>query len=57
MSNSASDRSHVAASDPSEVHYFAKKHGITDQQVHELIREFGNDRATLEEAVKKITAI
>jgi hypothetical protein len=30
MGNTASDRSRVAASDPSEVRYFGKKHGLTD---------------------------
>ncbi|HSQ97038.1 MAG TPA: DUF3606 domain-containing protein [Croceibacterium sp.] len=53
MSNSQSDRSRVAASDPSEVRYFAKKHGITDQQVLDLTKEVGNDRKTLEAAVAK----
>ncbi len=56
MGNTTSDRSRVAASDPSEVRYFANKHGITEQQVQDLIREFGNDRSTLEEAVKKLNA-
>ena len=54
MSNSQSDRSRVAASDPSEVRYFANKHGITDEKVHALIKEYGNDRATLEAAVQKM---
>lgn len=57
MSNSQSDRSRVSASDPSEVRYFAHKHGITDDQVHALIKEFGNDRATLETAVQKMKVI
>lgn len=51
MSNTASDRSRVSASDPSEVRYFGKKHGLTDEQVLDLIKEHGNDRATLEQAV------
>jgi hypothetical protein len=51
MSNSASDRRTVAASDPSEVRYFGKKHGLTDEQVLDLIKQHGNDRATLEQAV------
>lgn len=51
MSNSQSDRSRVAASDPSEVRYFANKHGLTPDQVLDLIREHGNDRKTLEAAV------
>jgi len=54
MSNSQSDRSRVAASDPSEVNYFAKKHGLTKEQVIDLIKEFGNDRKTLEAAVAKM---
>jgi hypothetical protein len=51
MSNTQSDRSRVAASDPSEVSYFAKKHGLTSDQVLALIKEHGNDRKTLEAAV------
>lgn len=54
MSNTTSDRSRVAASDPSEVRYFGKKHGLTDQQVLDLIRDHGNDRATLEQAVASV---
>jgi hypothetical protein len=57
MSNSQSDRSRVSASDPSEVRYFAKKHGITDQQVLDLIKTVGNDRSTLEAAVAKMNVI
>jgi hypothetical protein len=54
MSNTQSDRSRVSASDPSEVRYFAEKHGITTDQVLDLIREHGNDRATLEQAVAQL---
>ena len=54
MGNTTSDRSRVAASDPSEVRYFGRKHGLTDDQVLDLIKEHGNDRATLEEAVATI---
>ena len=54
MSNTQSDRSRVSASDPSEVRYFANKHGLTSEQVLELIREHGNDRNTLEAAVASI---
>lgn len=57
MSNSQSDRSRVAASDPNEVRYFAKKHGMTNEQVLALIKEVGNDRKTLEAAVSKMSAI
>ena len=54
MSNTQTDRSRVAASDPSEVRYFGKKHGLTDDQVKDLIKQHGNDRKTLEEAVARI---
>lgn len=54
MGNTTSDRSRVAASDPSEVRYFGKKHGLTDDQVRGLIKQHGNDRKTLEEAVAKL---
>lgn len=53
MSNTQSDRSRVAASDPGEVRYFGRKHGLTDDQVLSLIKEHGNDRKTLEEAVAR----
>ncbi len=56
MGNTASDRRTVAASDPNEVRYFAQKHGLTDQQVLDLIKQHGNDRKTLEEAVSKLNA-
>ena len=51
MYNTQSDRSRVSASDPSEVRYFAQKHELTDDQVRDLIKQHGNDRKTLEEAV------
>lgn len=54
MGNTTSDRSRVAASDPSEVRYFGKKHGLTDDQVRDLIKQHGNNRKTLEEAVAKM---
>jgi hypothetical protein len=54
MSNTQSDRSRVAASDPSEVRYFGKKHDLTDDQVRDLIKQHGNDRKTLEEAVARL---
>ena len=51
MSNTAADRRTVAASDPGEVSYFAKKHGLTSEQVLDLIKQHGNDRKTLEAAL------
>ena len=55
MGNTTSDRSRVAASDPSEVRYFANKHGLTSEQVLELIKQHGNDRGTLEAAVAQMS--
>jgi len=57
MSNSQRDRSHVAASDPSEVRYFAHKHEVTSQQVLDLIKEVGNERKTLEAALAKMKVV
>jgi len=54
MGNTAADRRTVSASDPSEVRYFANKHGITTDQTLDLIKQFGNDRKTLEEKVATI---
>lgn len=54
MTNLQSDRSRVAASDPKEVRYFGKKHGLTDEQVIDLIKTHGNERKTLEEVVAKM---
>jgi len=53
MGNTAADRRTVAAGDPSEVRYFGKKHGLTDDEVLALIKQHGNDRKTLEEAVAR----
>ena len=55
MFNTASDRRTVSASDPSEVKYFANKHGLTSEQVLDLIKQHGNDRKTLERAVGRLT--
>lgn len=54
MANTTSDRSRVAASDPSEVRYFGKKHGLNDDQVKDLIKQHGNDRKTLEAEVARM---
>ena len=54
MGNTAADRRTVAASDPSEVRYFGKKHDLTDDEVHALSKQHGNDRKTLEAAVARM---
>jgi hypothetical protein len=54
MSNTQSDRSRVSASDASEVRYFADKHNLTTDQVLDLIKQHGNNRKALEEAVSRL---
>jgi acyl carrier protein len=46
----AADRNRVAASQPYEAAYFAKKHGITQTQARALIKKHGNMRKTLDAA-------
>jgi hypothetical protein len=48
----AGDRSRVAADEPYEVEYFAKKHGITAQQARDLIKQHGNSREALDKAAE-----
>jgi hypothetical protein len=50
----SSDRRTVAAGQPHEVAYFAKKHGISKEQTFELIKRFGNDRKTLDAEAEKL---
>ena len=49
----ASDRSRVAASQPYEFAYFAKKHGITQAQARALIKKHKNMRKTLDAAAQR----
>ena len=50
------DRDRVAGEQDYEVEYFARKHGISPDQVHQLIKEVGNDREKLDEAAAKLKA-
>ena len=50
----AQDRARVSGEQEHEVRYFAEKHGITTQQVQELIKQHGNSREKLEEAVRQM---
>jgi hypothetical protein len=50
----SADRRTVAAGEPYEVAYFAKKHGISKEQTLELIKRFGNDRKTLDAEAEKL---
>jgi hypothetical protein len=48
------DRAKVAAGEGYEVAYFARKHGITQQQALDLIKKHGNDRKKLDAAAAKL---
>jgi hypothetical protein len=54
MKRGGSDRRQVAANEPYEVEYFARKHGLSPQDAERLIREIGNDRAKLDAAAEKL---
>ena len=49
-----SDRSKVAGSEPYEVEYFARKHGISKQETLDLIKKHGNSRAILDKEAEKL---
>ena len=48
------DRDRVSADEDYEIRYFAKEAGITPEQVRDLIRQHGNQRATLLEKAKAL---
>jgi uncharacterized protein DUF3606 len=48
------DRNKMARGDDFEVHYLAKKIGISAGAVRELIRQHGNNRPTLEREARKL---
>ena len=50
------DRSRVSGSEPYEVDYFAKKHGLTRQQAEALIKQHGNNRKELDAAAERLKA-
>ena len=50
----APDRRRVAAEEPYEVEYLARKHGLTTDEARELIARFGNDRATLDREAERL---
>ena len=47
------DRSKIAAGQAHEVAYAARKAGVTQEEVKKAIKEVGNSRAAVEEALKK----
>lgn len=48
------DRSRVSGEEPYEVKYFAEKHGLSVAEAEKLIRDHGNDRATLDAAAARL---
>lgn len=46
------DRTQVSGSEDYEVSYFAQKHGLSMEAARELIARHGNDRDTLEAAIR-----
>ena len=50
----AADRARAARTQGYEVDYFAKKHGIRQDDASRLIKEIGNDRDKLDAAAEKL---
>jgi len=48
------DRDRVAGGEDYEVQHFASRHGITPDEVRELIQRVGTDRETLEREAAKL---
>ena len=49
------DRDRVSAGEGYELEYFARKHGISQDQAKQLIATFGNDRAKLDAEAEKLS--
>lgn len=50
----AQDRARVAGEQDYEVAAFARRHGMTPDEVHEMLERIGNDRAALEREAAKL---
>ncbi|MER8873369.1 DUF3606 domain-containing protein [Mesorhizobium sp. M0814] len=48
------DRNRVSLDEDYEIQYFAEQNGLTPDQVRQLIKTYGNDRARLTEAAKSL---
>jgi len=48
------DRSRVSGSEDYEVRYFAEKHGLSTEQVRDLIARHGNNREELDKAAEQL---
>lgn len=50
----AADRGRVAAGEPYEVAYFAKKHGISKDDAERIIKRHGPDRDAADKAAQRL---
>jgi len=50
----AADRARVSGSEPYEVAYFAKKHGISKEDALRIIKRHGSDRDAADKAAFKL---
>lgn len=48
------DRSRVSAEEPYEVEYFARQHGLTQEQAREIIEQHGPSRAACDAAAERM---
>ncbi|MER9140507.1 DUF3606 domain-containing protein [Mesorhizobium sp. M0830] len=51
------DRDQLYAEDETELRYFAQQNGVTADQVRQLIKSFGNDRAHLIQAARALRGL
>ncbi|QIG68360.1 DUF3606 domain-containing protein [Rhizobium phage RHph_Y3_56_1] len=50
----AADRNKVAAGEPYEVAYFAKKHGLSKEDAERIIKRHGSDRDAADKAAQRL---
>jgi len=48
------DRNRISDSQGYEVDYFAKKHSISKSEAEQLIKQYGNNRAVLDQEAEKL---
>ncbi|MDF1631128.1 DUF3606 domain-containing protein [Mycoplana sp. MJR14] len=48
------DREHVATSQPYEISYFAKKHGISAEDARRIVKQHGGDRDAADNAANRL---
>jgi len=50
----AADRNRVSASEPYEIEYFAKKHGISTEDAKRIVMRHGTDRDACDKAANRL---